>query len=87
MANLSRTATISKESCPWSKNRFHQDNKSNKATPPSCPCGSSLVSNSDDFEDSHSVQPVLLTIQQSLIQYSSVQCNWTSTIVWTTHNF
>ena len=51
MANLSRTATIPKESCPWSKNRFRQDNKSNKATPPSCPCGSSLVSNSDDFEE------------------------------------
>ena len=87
MANLSRTATVSKESCPQSKNRFHQDNKLNKATLPSCPCGSSLVSNLDDFEDSHLAQPVLLTIQQSLIQYSSAQHNQMSTTVWTTHNF
>ena len=44
-----------------SKNRFHQDNKPNKATLPSCPCGSSAASNLDDFEDSHLVQQVLLT--------------------------
>ena len=69
MANLSRTATVSKESCLQSKNRFCQDNKLNKATLPSCPCGSSLVSNSDDFEDSHSAQPVPfdnLTISHSI---------------------
>ena len=72
MANFLRTATISKESSLQSKNRFYQDNEPNKATLPSCPCGSSSASNSDNFEDSHSVQQVLLTIQYFLIQYFSV---------------
>ena len=38
------------------------------------------------LKNSHLVQPVHLTIQQSLIQYSSVQHNWTSTTFWITHN-
>ena len=77
-----RTATISKESSPQSKNRFCQDNKLNNATPPSCPCGSSLISNSDDFEDSHLAQQISLTIWQSLLfsilQHDAIGWIWLS---------